>query len=310
MVSTLQKSYTHRFLDHVREAAPIYYHNIEETHLRNSALFTSLAERMLGWAEHILGPEYLQVLTDGYIAFVNDVNTSQVEYEKRGHYQYSSYDEVFRKTYDSPDFMNLYHWGVYVTTFAWEHHLLINDFFHRNFLSKFSDVESGHLIDLGCGSGIWSLLSLTAQPLWKSTMVDISSTTVELTHQTLTTLGYANRCDLIEDDATSFQPNSACDAGISCFLLEHLEHPESLLRNLAAAIPVHGYAFVTTALTAAETDHIYEFRRESEVVALAEETGFRVEAILSVAPQAVRKNSNFLPRSIALVLQKRQNEIW
>ena len=87
MVSTLQTSFTRRFLDHVREAAPIYYRNIEETHLRNSALFTSLAERMLGWAEHILGPEYLQILTDGYIAFVNDVNISQVEYEKRGHYQ-------------------------------------------------------------------------------------------------------------------------------------------------------------------------------------------------------------------------------
>jgi hypothetical protein len=66
--------------------------------------------------------------------------------------------------------------------------------------------------------------------------------------------------------------------------------------------------FITTALTAAETDHIYEFRRESEVLLLAEEAGFRVVASLSATPLVDRGAALYIPRSMALSLQKRGDE--
>jgi hypothetical protein len=67
---------------------------------------------------------------------------------------------------------------------------------------------------------------------------------------------------------------------------------------------------VTAALTAAEIDHIHEFRRESQIVAMAEDAGFRVVSTLSASPRSIRHDATFLPRSMALVLQKRGGEWW
>ena len=61
-------------------------------------------------------------------------------------------------------------------------------------------------------------------------------------------------------DATTYRTKELNDFGISCFLIEHLEDPLSLLRNLNANLKRKGVAFVTAALTAAETDHIFEIK--------------------------------------------------
>jgi hypothetical protein len=100
------------------------------------------------------------------------------------------------------------------------------------------------------------------------------------------------------------------DAAISSFLLEHLETPSALLENIAQNMKPNGFAFVTGALTAAEIDHITEFRRESELITLAEDAGFRVIATLSSGPPRFSPKLRFMPRSMALLLQKRINDIW
>lgn len=110
-------------------------------------------------------------------------------------------------------------------------------------------------------------------------------------------------------DALEYR-NSEADAGISCFLLEHLENPSALLDNLAANLKPRAYAFVTGALTAAEVDHIAEFRNESELIAMAEAAGFRVVAMTSASPAVYPNSMRFLPRAMAMVLQRRDNDIW
>ena len=79
---------------------------------------------------------------------------------------------------------------------------------------------------------------------------------------------------------------------------------------MASNLENKGYAFITGALTASEVDHIYEFRRESEIVLMAEEAGFRVVSMYSAAPSSHPDSYRFLPRSLALILQKRKNDIW
>ncbi len=79
---------------------------------------------------------------------------------------------------------------------------------------------------------------------------------------------------------------------------------------MASNLETKAYAFITAALTAAETDHISEFRRESEIVLMAEEAGFRVVSMYSAAPPSHPDSHRFLPRSLALILQKRKNDIW
>jgi|SRR5208283_1535965 len=299
------------FLAYLMREAPVYAKQVQETAARAPVLFHQLAEPMLTWASGAIGADWCETLAHGYMAIVVDVNRCQAEYTRRGRYQFSTYAEVFAQTYGDAEFMAEYHWGVYVATFAWEHHLRVYDFFMRYFVDPLSENGTGHrLLDLGCGSGIWSILALSHLEGWDSTLVDISSATVEMTRRTLRSAGVDPRADLRQADALQFHEDKSFNAAISSCLLEHLEEPKRLLDNISASLGERGLAFVSAALTAAQTDHIREFRRESEVVNLAEQAGFRVVASYSSAPRKTPADAVFLPRTMALVLQKRAGEYW
>ncbi len=63
-------------------------------------------------------------------------------------------------------------------------------------------------------------------------------------------------------------------------------------------------AFITGVLTAAQIDHIYEFREESELVRMCELNGLRVLETLSASPRRTLPKARFLARSMALLVQK------
>lgn len=298
-----------KFLDYFSQHCQVYFPAIQNTHLNHQKSFEELAQVMLNWAENHLGENWNKVLADGYLHFLMDVNRSQVEYERRGNYMNKSYNDVFDRVYNNPKFMSLYHWGVFVSTFTWEHHIKIYDLYRKSFLPCLNP-EAGRLLDLGSGSGIWSFLTTHFLPQWTSQGIDISEKSVELSTTMAESSGFDKKVQFKARDALTFKGTEKYNAAISCFLMEHLEEPQLLLQNMASNLETRGYAFITAALTAAESDHISEFRRESEIVSMAEEAGFRVFSMYSAAPLSHPDSYRFLPRSLALVLQKRKNDIW
>lgn len=296
------------FLKYVKNKHPQFYMGIAENMKQNEKEFVELGTLLLSWASLINKNNYLELLIEGYCRFVIDVNKSQLKYEKRGAYLNKSYAEVLEKGYSNSAFMKFYHWGVYVTTFAWEHHLHIYTFFKNYFLPIID--ESGSVLDLGSGSGIWSFLLINKKKNWHSTAVDISETSINQSNLMSNLIGLGDKISFIKDNAVDFQGKIKFDSVISCFLLEHLEKPVDLFHNISKNLKTRGYAFVTCALTAAEYDHIYEFKNESELINIAEKSGLRLIASYSASPKNHPKETFYLPRSMALVLQKRKNSIW
>jgi ubiquinone/menaquinone biosynthesis C-methylase UbiE len=232
------------FLTEFESLRPAYFSHVANTARSDPTLFSELAEPMLQWAEATLGPKYIETLIKGYCEFVTDVNRSQLRYEATGTYEVKSYEDVFHQTYDSQQFMSLYHWGVYTTTFAWAHHLELYAFFRDQFLSRLAArSSSGQIIDLGCGSGIWHLLTLRHLENWSATAIDISETSVALTKKMCGLIAPRPAVTHIVGDALSFQPSQRAQAGISCFLLEHLEEPFALLENLARCSRASGISY-------------------------------------------------------------------
>jgi 2-polyprenyl-3-methyl-5-hydroxy-6-metoxy-1,4-benzoquinol methylase len=300
---------TAKLLDNLSKDAPLYAPQIIKCYQNNSEDFSKLSEKMLQWGECYLGDNLFSSLIKGYSAFVSNVNRSQMQYEIKGSYEFSSYDEVFSKVYDNNAFMEHYHWGVYLTTFAWEHHLKLYNFFVQQFI-KYLPSEPKTAIDLGAGSGIWSMLLADSFKNMTMQAVDISETSVNHATALIKVNKMAEQIKVRLDDALTFKLDEPGEIGISCFLIEHLESPEQLLLNLASNIKDNGYAFVTAALTAAEIDHIFEIRHESELILMAEKAGFRVISSFSSSPSSYPEKMNFLPRSMAMVLQKKHNPIW
>lgn len=295
-------------LNSLQDTKKIFYKGMKANADRNYDLFNELGGLMLSWAKNYLGNNYIEILINGYASFVLDVNRSQLKYEIDNKYTNKTYEEVYRSVYNNPAHMELYHWGVFLTTFAWEHHLKIYDFFIKQFLPNLN--ESGQVLDLGSGSGVWSLLLLENLKNWKSIGIDISETSVGTANQMANLNGFNKRATFLESNALTYSGSQKFNAVISAFLLEHLENPNELFLNISNNLESRGYAFVTGALTAAEVDHIYEFRKESEIIKMAEDAGLRLVSCLSSSPSSHPEQLNFLPRSMAMVFQKKKNEIW
>lgn len=301
--------FVNEFFHEFESRAKLFYPKIHQNYENNETLFGELGEKMLSWAYNFLGDDLWPKTIEGYKKFVADVNRSQMKYEKTEIYTNSSYEEVFKSVYDNSEFMEMYHWGVYITTFAWEHHLELHKYFNENFLDLLPDVEL-EAIDLGAGSGIWSMFIADRNNKWKTTGVDISEKSVALTSKFIECNNLSNNIVMKADDALTYRTDKLNDFGVSCFLIEHLENPVKLLENLYNNLKPGAYAFVTAALTAAEIDHIFEIKKESELIMMAEDAGFRVLSSYSAAPQNYPRKLKFLPRSMAMVLQKKTNSIW
>ncbi len=296
-------------LTFVREQRPVFWRGIENTIAFDRDGFASAANPLVDWAADYLGSDFHVQLADGYAFLVMELAKSQAVYQKAGKYPNSSYDEVYEATYNNPEFMTNYHWGLYMATFAWPHHIKIFRFFEREFISKFGD-ESGLLLDLGSGSGVWSKLFISSNPNWRGLGVDISETSVNEANAMVSAMTSSSKIKYVLGDALDYSTDEPADAVISSFLLEHLENPRSLLENVSRNLKPKGFAFVTGALTAAEIDHISEFRYESELVILAEESGLRVLDLCSANPSAYKDSDKYIPRSLGMVLQKRTQETW
>lgn len=304
-------SYIAEFEKCISDRAPIFAQEMLRTKVLEPAAFEELAESMLAYAATALGDGWAEQLVDGYCEFVLDVNRSQLKYEKTGRYENLSFAEVYEKAYSDAEFMHLYHWGVFTTTFVWAHHLRIHKFFEQHFIPRVEALPQGsRIIDLGAGSGIWHMSVLRKVGHLNVEAVDVSEPTIDRSKQMAAKLGLSDQVKHHVADALTWTAPEQASAGISCFLLEHLEKPNLLLANLERSLEPGAHAFVTSALTAAEVDHIFEYRRESELVLACEQAGFRVRAMYSAEPETTPRSRYFAPRSIALVLQKRSNPIW
>ncbi|WP_237559941.1 class I SAM-dependent methyltransferase [Desulfohalovibrio reitneri] len=298
-----------RLMEEFEQRNFMAFKSVSANRERNKQTFDELGGRMAAWAEHHLGDDWIATLCDGYKFFTTNANRHQTLYERDGRYANTDFASVHECTYDDPCFMRNYHWGVYLTTVFWEHHLHIYELYRDAFLPRLEE-ESGHILELGCGSGIWGLLALERLPGWSLTGVDISRTSAEQAQTFSAKSGLEGRAQYVVGDALTYVPREPGDACVSCFLAEHLEQPRVLFERVAAALKEGGHAFMTVALTAAEVDHIFEMRRESEPVLMAEDAGLRLVNAFSASPRNYPRERSFLPRSMALVLQKRGNEIW
>lgn len=200
--------------------------------------------------------------------------------------------------------MQGYLWGIYLTNFLWAHHLEICLFFKDRFLSRLDNASQ--LIEIAPGHGGWGAWALYCLDHARLQGYDISPSSIEIASAVTQAAGVGDRASYRVKDALSLTEldASTADAGICSFLIEHLEEPEQLFHVIHHLLRPGGVFFVTGALTAAQIDHIYEFRHESELVRMAEDNELRVLETFSTNPARLLPGARFVPRSMALLVQK------
>jgi 2-polyprenyl-3-methyl-5-hydroxy-6-metoxy-1,4-benzoquinol methylase len=278
---------------------------VEEALAVNPERFEQIAEMFLEWAVRARGEKWIPAMVDAFVAFSTDVNIAQVRYEADGHYPHKTLADCYEELYARKDSMSNYLWGVYLTNFLWAHHMELCLFFEDRFLTRLEDCAS--IVEIAPGHGGWGIWALSRLNDARLQGYDISSSSIKIARQLADSAGVKERARYIEKNALELPETAdgSADACICSFLVEHLEEPEKLFAIIADFLKPNAKAYISGALTAAQIDHIFEFRHESEIVLLCEKYGLRLLESVSVNPRRTLPKARFLPRSQAVIVEKR-----
>jgi SAM-dependent methyltransferase len=213
---------------------------------------------------------------DGYAEFCTEALRAQVFFEKNGRYQASNYQEVLKECYHSADYMERrYLPGQYLSHSIWPHHQRMLQHFINVLLPKIAkDVTLFYEVGVGCG--MYSQKTLQTLPQVQGVGYDISDYALDFTMQIVSDHGLSSRYKSRNQDIIASPIEEKCDFVISQEVLEHLEDPQAFIHGLYAAVRPGGWSYITAAINAAHTDHIYLYRSPDEVRAQIENAGWKI----------------------------------
>lgn len=243
--------------------------------------------------------EDLQRATEGYVAFSNSTLRSQARFQKTGKYEETKHEAVAGRVYLNPAYMHReYLPGLLLSHFLWPHHYAQLRFFkgivHR--------IRPSQFVEVGVGSGIYSLSTLLTVPETVGFGIDISPSSLEFAQSLMQRAGCGGRYQSLQHDVSVEEIELSPDLAISVELLEHLENPVLLLQGLRKIVSGNRFAFITAALNAAHTDHIYLYSSVEQVQKQIESVGFTVSEIFCEEAYKQRNKQELVPAIVAFVV--------
>ena len=186
-------------------------------------------------------------------------------FEKHGEYKAKSYEECMEVCYRNPDYMKLrYLPGQYLSHHIWPHHQRMLQHFIKVLLPKIAgDVSLFYEVGVGCG--MYSQKILEALPDAKGVGYDISDYALEFTYRVVDAHKLSDRYSICNQNIITEAPKQQADFVISQEVLEHLEDPQGMIKALHESVKPRGWGYITAAVNAAHTDHIYLYRSPEEV---------------------------------------------
>lgn len=229
-------------------------------------------ERMFGPVE---GDKFAKAL-EGYVEFSIDAARNQQYFLKHGRYRSSSFSDVKQSFYDNEEHMlGNYLPGMFVSHYIWPHHYSMGRRYRSEVMPKVRERNPQLFIEVGTGSAMYTKLTMEELPKARGIGYDISPHSVAFGKRVTETFEFANRFTFVQQDAFKNPPSEKPDYIVSQEVLEHLEDPQTFCTNLCKILRDDGCAYITAAVTAAHSDHIYLFNSPLDLRRMLEKAGFR-----------------------------------
>jgi SAM-dependent methyltransferase len=229
-------------------------------------------EALYGTIEMPLSPS-IESCLDGYAEFANDSMRNQAYYERTGRYRASNYDEVRAACYDNEEHMTQrYLPGMWVSHFVWPQHYHMLRGFEHVILPRVRDARL--FFEVGVGCGMYSKRTLELLPHVQGIGFDISQFALDYTERMIHAFNLRSRYR-VENRDIRHGIDVPCDFLICQEVLEHLEDPALFCTWLYALVRPGRFAYITAALNAAHSDHIYQFSAPDELERMLREAGFQ-----------------------------------
>jgi 2-polyprenyl-3-methyl-5-hydroxy-6-metoxy-1,4-benzoquinol methylase len=239
----------------------------------------------------------------GYAAFSMHSMRLQKAFERERAYRAKTYQQAACEVYlNDAHMMEEYLPGLLLSHFLWPHHFRQIQFFYSAFVQAMRVSQATSFVEIGIGTGLYSGLLLRELPQVHGLGLDISPSSMHFTEMQLNALGVSERFNVELRDVTSESLTNKVDWLVCVEVLEHLEDPVYFLRSLRDQMAPSGKAFITAALNAAHSDHIYLYRNSGEVQKHLIEAGFTLEQSFSSMAYAPPEPGVPVPEAAAFIV--------
>lgn len=223
-------------------------------------------------------PETLTAAVKGYATFAMHSMRLQALFERELKYKTKTHNQASSEVYfNEQHMMQEYLPGLLLSHFLWPHHYRQLQFFDSAFVQSMRVAGANSFIEVGIGTGLYSTMLLRKLPNVIGLGLDISPSSKAFTEAQMKALNIANRYHVELRDITSSPLEEKTNWLICVEVLEHLDDPVAFLKGLRHNLAPGARAFITAALNAAHSDHIYLYRDANEVLAHLVEAGFTLE---------------------------------
>lgn len=228
----------------------------------------------------------LEAAAKGYSAFAFDSMRRQKAFELAREYPHKTYAEAAGEVYFNADhMMREYLPGLLLSHYLWPHHYRQLQFFDTAFAGAMGLSAQPQFAEVGVGTAVYSRRLLARLPQSTGNGYDISPSSCQFARRHIEAAGVQARYTMNEQDIIA--RTIAPVPWLVCVeVLEHLEQPIEFLKALRAGLAPGGKAFITAALNAAHTDHIYLYRNGEEVWEHLRTAGFTLEQSFVAAAYA------------------------
>lgn len=212
-----------------------------------------------------------------YNRMTTDFLKEQIRFKKTGKYSVDTASMAKNDVYDNPEVMRYYMIGLCLSYMLWPNHYRMYKFF-KKFLDEHPSCDN--YLDVAPGHGLFAAEVLNKFPKSFAKLVDISSTSLQVTRDLLASFGISEqRYETILGDFLDIKfEGNHFDFLTMGEVLEHVEKPLEFLIQASKLITEDGYIFMTTCSNAPAIDHIYHFHNSQEIRDLIEMAGLNIVA--------------------------------
>lgn len=247
----------------------------------------------------------LRALARAYAMFTLDQIRLQQEFQKTRTYRQKQYEEAYSQVYGNRAAMKNYLPACLIASYLWPNLYQQLCFFRKAFAPKIGSTNINLVYDIGFGSGLYAKELLRLLPHFQVYGIDISPSSKEFAESLMERWHFGSRFKTEILDLTKSARRYKQGHIMSIELLEHLEHPLSLLGRIADLLDEGGYGFISAAITAAEVDHIYLYRDLNEIQSQLDQVHLETLQAREFAAYESSKGE-LVPRVGAFIVRKKR----
>jgi len=280
-----------------------YLISIQKAKNSNEELFNEIGDEIILSLLKTFPEMNLIDLVTTYSEYTMEQNLLQARYEISGKYPVKNHAEANELVYQKDDVMKKYMGALLLTQFLWPHHLEIVNYFKESFLTKIPD-NSTKALELAPGHGFFGRILLKHSSYIKLTGIDISKEAINLAQRLSETESLEAEYLVADALADENHKYNYYDIIIAGEFLEHVENPQMVFHSVKSQLKNNNsVGFITAAITAANLDHVYEFKEPGEVTKMMNSCGLVLVDSLLVSPPTARAAKK-IPRVLSMIVKK------